>query len=358
MSGYSPDQAEAIRRIDLFLAARNPPRKYFSLQGLAGTGKSKVLADLARRYDALLLAPTGKAASVLSRRTGLTATTIHSGIYAFRGEFVDEETGERSLSFKSRITDGAWSRKIAFVDESSMVAPDLAMDLLATGCKVVAAGDPGQLQPVRGTRFFDHADATLTTIHRQALESAIVRQAHSVRHNGTYQADGPDFRVQRFVEREDILAADIFLCWRNNTRHMLNALVRAHRGLEGYPVAGEPVMCLRNDHDVGILNGAVYRLLRDYDHRRKVARIKNERDEIIDVERCRIEQMDPPGHVDDTSEEHPFAFAGAATVHKFQGSETDTGILVDEYDRQDQRREFLYTGFTRFAKKIIVQRNF
>lgn len=303
------------------------------------------------------MAPTGKAASVLARRTGLKATTIHSAIYQFRGEYVDEETGERNLTFKSRIRDDSWKGRIAFVDEASMVDATLAMDLLATGCKIVAAGDPGQLQPVRGTRFFEHADATLTTIHRQALESAIVRQAHNVRHNGSYAADGPDFRVQRFVEREDILAADIFLCWRNATRHALNSLVRAHRGLEGYPLAGEPVMCLRNDHDVGILNGAVYRLIRDYDPNMRLARIVNERMETITVEDCRIEQLDAPGDPMLASEEHPFAFAYAATVHKFQGSETDTGILVDEYDRQDQRREFLYTGFTRFAKRMIVQRN-
>ena len=288
----------------------------------------------------------------------MTCRTLHSAIYQFRGEYVDEETGDRNLTFKSRIRDGEWHGRIAFVDESSMVAPDLAMDLLATGCKIVAAGDPGQLQPVRGTRFFDQADATLTTIHRQALESPIVRQAYNVRHNGVYMSDGSEFRVQRFIERDEILAADVILCWRNNTRHMLNALVRAHKGLEGYPLASEPVMCLRNDHDCGILNGAVYRLIRDYDPVRKVARIVNERMETVDVENCRIENLDPPADLTMTSEEHPFAFAYAATVHKFQGSETESGILVDEYDKQDQRREFLYTGLTRFSKRVIVQRNF
>ena len=235
-----------------------------------------------------------------------------------------------------------------------MIAGDLAHDLLATGCRVVAAGDPGQLPPVRGTRFFDHADATLRTVHRQALESAIVRQAHRVREGGTYAADGPDFRVERHVGRDDILAADAILCWRNATRHTLNALVRAHRRLEGPPAAGEPVMCLRNDHKLGVLNGAVYTLSRDYDARRRTLRLRNERGETVDVEDVRFETVDPPGDPADARDEHPFAFGWVATCHKFQGSQARKVILCDEYDRQEWRKEWLYTAITRAEQSVLV----
>ena len=352
------DEQEAVAdQIDAFLRARRPERTYFVYDGLAGTGKSVLLAHLATRYrGALLCAPTGKAASVLSRRTGMPANTVHSAIYNFRGEYVAED-GEKYLSFAQKIRDGDWRRKIALLDESSMVDVSLAQDLLATGCRVVATGDPGQLPPVRGTRFFDAPDATLRTVHRQAWDSAIIRQAHAMRAEGRYAADGPDFRVQRHVGRDDILAADVILCWRNATRHALNALVRAHKGLDGPPIAGEPVVCLRNDHKVGILNGATYALLADYDAARRVARIANERDETVDVEDCRFETLDPPGDPEDARDEHPFAFGNCLTVHKYQGSEAERGILVDEYDRHEWRREWMYTGITRFAKQALVQSN-
>jgi len=337
-----------------FLHAKRVERPFHVVEGLAGTGKSVLLAELAKAMPgSTLAAPTGKAASVLARKSGLTVSTIHSAIYNFRGEFVGDD-GKRHLSFDQKIRDGAWNRRIALIDEASMVSGDLAGDLLATGCRVIATGDPGQLPPVRGTRFFNRSDAVLRTVHRQALESPILRQAHAVRAGKPYVADGPDFRVQRQVDREAILAADVILCWRNATRHALNALVRAHRGLDGPPVAGERVVCLRNDHTLGILNGACYELLRDYDVLRRVTVLRNERGDIIDVENCRFETIDPPSDPADMRDEHPFGFGWCLTVHKYQGSETEYGILVDEYDRHEQRKEWLYTGLTRFSKRMLV----
>jgi exodeoxyribonuclease-5 len=235
-----------------------------------------------------------------------------------------------------------------------MVDGPLAHDLLATGCRVVATGDPGQLPPVRGTRFFDRADFTLREVRRQALDSAVLRQAHAVRGTGAYRADGEDFRVQRSVGRDDILAANVILCWRNATRHALNALVRAHRGLDGPPLAGEPVMCLRNDHKLGVLNGAQYELLRDYDTRRRALSVRNERGMVVDIEDVRFETVDPPGDPEEAQDEHPFAYGYVITTHKSQGSSWEKLIFVDEYDRQEWRREFVYTAITRAEKKVLV----
>jgi exodeoxyribonuclease-5 len=353
MVELSNEQEAVADAASTFLTRRRVDRQWMCFEGLAGVGKSFVLAELAKRHpNALLCAPTGKAASVLARKSGLVTSTIHSALYNFRGEYVDED-GERYLSFKPKVTDGAWSRKIALIDEVSMVSTDIAMDLLATGCRVVACGDPGQLPPVRGTRFFDRADATLTTIHRQALDSAIIRQAHSVRSTGTYAADGEDFRVTRHVGRDDILAAGVILCWRNATRHALNALVRAHKGLDGPPLKGETVMCLRNEHDIGILNGAQYDLLSDYDPLRHVATLRNERGHVVAIEDCRFETLDSQEDLNER-EANPFGFGYCLTTHKSQGSSWANVILVDEYDRVDHRREWVYTALTRAEKQVLV----
>lgn len=351
MPDFSDDQREALDRIDDFLRERSPERQWFQLDGAAGTGKSYLLAHLARkRPSAPLCAFTGKAASVISRRTGLTASTVHSAIYAFEGE---DDDGE--LRFSEKLDEGEWRGKVAFLDEHGTVSRELARDLLNTGARIVAVGDPWQLPPVRGERFFTQPDFTLTKVHRQAWDSPIIRQAHSVKDFGTYAADGDDFRVQRHVSRDDILAADVVLCWRNSTRRSLNRLLRAHHGYpDGTPAQpGESVMCLRNDRRLGVLNGAVYELLEE--HRKG--------DETICVVNERGERVWCPGWIEDLDdapwqqEPIPFAFSNCATVHKWQGSEADSVILVDEYDRAEDRNRWLYTGITRAAKRMLVQRN-
>jgi len=357
LAPLSDEQQGFFFDIEDFLLRQKVQRPYFVVHGLAGVGKSHLLAHVARRFpSASPCALFGKAASVLSRRIGRDADTVHSLLYRFQGEYMDLDSGEKYLSFAQKVDDGSWSRRRVLLDEAGVVPTDIAEDLLATGCRIVATGDPGQLPPVRGTRFFTVPDATLRTVHRQALESPIIRQAHTVRETGIYRADGEDFRVQRHVGRDDILAADVILCWRNATRHALNALARAHRGKDGPPVAGEWIVCLRNDRHMGVLNGARYALLEDYDALRHTAKIVNERGETVTLEECRLETFDPPGDPNDPDDRdtHPIAFGDAMTVHKYIGSETDQGILVDEYDRHEWRREFLYTGITRFAKRVLV----
>ena len=350
MPELTDEQRDVFERAELFLRAPRTARPWFAYQGLAGVGKTVVLAALARAHpNALMCAFTGKAASVLSRKAGTTATTIHSAIYQFLGE---DDAGEPV--FEAKHDAGDWEGNIALLDESSTVSTELATDLLATGCRVVACGDPGQLPPVNGKPFFTDADAMLRTVHRQAWDSPIIRQAHAVREGRGYAADGDDFRVERHVSHEDIVASDMILCWRNATRSALNHLKRAHLGIgKGEPVrAGEPLMCLRNEHKIGILNGAVYPSLVDRRPWDPIV-VANERGREVEVKGW-IEDLEPPSQ---DRKSIPFALAYCATVHKGQGSEWDSVILVDEYDRPEDREPWLYTGITRAAKRILVQRN-
>ena len=172
----SAQQALALQQIKLFLAS--PGGGVFILKGYAGTGKTTLLQNLAiqlqkekKKFE--LLAPTGRAATVLKAKTGLSAQTIHSELYSFSdidGEVSDnikdpkqEDFGQMRLMFAMRAPDPQ-EKKIYIADEASMIADEpgdptsyahfgsghLLSDLLhIVGTnKLIISGDPCQLPPV------------------------------------------------------------------------------------------------------------------------------------------------------------------------------------------------------------------
>jgi ATP-dependent exoDNAse (exonuclease V) alpha subunit len=335
-----------------YLKAKRVDRPYMLVEGLAGVGKTRLLIAVAHRFpNALLTSPFGKASSNLSRKTGFKASTVYSAIYQFRGE---DEHGR--LHFDPKHEDGSWHGRIALLDEHSTCGQKLGRDLMATGCRAIAFGDPGQLQPVNDKLYFTDADFTLREIHRQAKDSGIIRQAHRIRAGLGYVEDGPDVTVKRQCSEEDVLQADMLLSWTNATRRQLNHLKRAYLGYAGRPpLAGEPIMCLRNDHRAGVLNGAIYELLEDHVPGCGVIPVRNDRGELVYLSEAWIEDFEGPRPDIEDQQAHPFAMSYAATVHKMIGSEVDRVLLVDEYRREEEYISWCYTGFTRAAKHITVK---
>ena len=320
-------------------------RQAFVLHGLAGTGKTALLAHLAQRCpDALLCAPTGKAAFTLRQRTGRDASTIHAAFHEFIGR--SRRRDREVLDFAPRFEQGELRGRLVLLDEASMVCQKLAREMLASGARIIAAGDPGQLAPVEGIPFFTCPDTLLTQVHRQAWGSGIIRQAHAVLSGQPYQPDGEEFQVADEPPDADFGVA---LCYRNATRRALNAEIRESLGYGGrWPLAGELVVCLRNNSTVGVYNGAVYETLADFDPARGRIELDVEGRE-VSIPHCRFQGDDRPADFD---------FGYALTVHKAQGSEWDAVLLVDEYPRGDPvgRRRWLYTAITRAASRIVVVR--
>lgn len=348
----SLDQEHALSYLDTFVRDLRPRRRYAVLHGLAGTGKTFLMAHLARRYKgAVLCAFTGKAASVLRARTGVSTSTVHQVVYRFKGLVDDSHDPKLKVPvFDSLEADLA--NEMVLLDECSTVGTELAEELLRTGARVVACGDPGQLPPVKDKQFFTDADVTLTEVHRQAWESPIIRQAHAVRSGGAYVEDGPDFRVEDRASEDDLATVDVALCWRNRTRQLLNKRRRTAKGVSGPLRRGEPVMCLKNRHNAAIYNGAVY-TVEDVDGA-TVILLDNDRRVVVD--RFSLEGFDKEfedrRYLDTWT---PFALAYAATVHKAQGSEWSNVMVVDENDRYD-RVPWLYTGLTRASERVVVIR--
>jgi exodeoxyribonuclease-5 len=333
-------------------------RQSCAVHGLAGTGKSTVAAHIARLLSttAYLCAPTAKAASVLSAKTGLQATTIHAAFYHFVEE-IEREDKPPKLVFRPKHEPGSLKGRVLLLDECSMVPKDIAADIIATGITIIAFGDPGQLQPIDGDPFFTHADFTLTEIHRQALESPIIRQAHAVRQTGVYEADGGEVRVIGKLTAADLRAADVVLTGRRETRMRMNGLIRQALGLiNPLPRLGEPLICLRTARRYGLCNGAIYYASRDLLEDDKTIGVSTDAGD-VEVHATFL----PPGHEYDKLDLPPggwmtaFAFGYALTVHLAQGSEFDRVLLIDESAAfRDDRTRWLYTGITRAKERITI----
>lgn len=351
LSGQQSEAEAAI--LDYINSDRTRP---FVLNGLAGTGKTTVLTKVARQFpQAPLCALTGKAASILRRKTGLPASTIHMAFYRLL-EITKDKRGRKDMKFTLARNEGSLEGEIVFLDEGSMVNEELANDILRTGARLIVSQDPGQLPPIKGVGYFNWADFTLTEIHRQALESPIIRQAHAVRNGAHYESDGPNFRVlQGEASDEDVISSDIILCFTNKTRAAANQYARRVRGFwSPTPQVGEPVMCLKNAPDYGIFNGAIYNLEAPFLSNDKNIHL-NIDGELVTVYNVKFTGV-PSSLSDDADVTSFFDFGYAATVHKSQGSEFSNVLLMDEYNRAEHRKEWVYTAITRAAERIVIVR--
>lgn len=353
----SEEQRAAAEQINDFINTSSEP--YMVMHGLAGCGKTTILSAIAQQHaTAIMCAFTGKAASVLRAKTALDTFTLHHIIYDFKGFVKDkEDEHKRHPVFAAKHEIGDLEGQLVLLDECSTVGTRLANDLLRTGVKLVACGDPGQLRPVRDSQFFNAPHILLREIHRQAWDSPIIRQAHSVRNSGGYVEDGDGFRVLREMDDKLLTEHDITLCWKNVTRQWLN---RRHRSLLGFTDtklrAGEPLMCLRNDHALKIYNGAIYRLTNDRNPGENLI-LEDDQQRRIEIHQPTIETIDDGFNKDFYENDYtPLALAYACTVHKFQGSEDNNILLIDEYRQAEGRRSYLYTGITRAVKRVTVVR--
>ena len=332
------------------------------VDGSAGTGKTTLGAALMEALpEAVPVAPTGRAALNLGSKVGRAASTIHRLIY--RPVTFKNDDGEEILRFVPRYEEpGALCGTDLILDERSMASEAMAADLKRTGARIISLGDSFQLQPVGGNPGFPDADFRLETVHRQALQSGVLRQALRVRAGKPYQTDGGDFQVGDSLNERLLAGADMLLCYKNTTRHAINDRLRAILGKSSHPRAGEPVLCLKNAIDYGISNGGVYILARDFRSRdRDIALlIDGEARVVPDVVFAGVERPPPKkgkkGKFDPIVSEFDFGYC--LTVHKSQGSEWDNVLIIDEYTGWEHRQNWLYTAITRAARRVIIIKGF
>ena len=361
---WSPEQTRALDMVGQWL--KRTDQKVFRMFGYAGVGKTTLARHIAEgaRGEAVFAAFTGKAALVLRSKGCVGATTIHSLIYNA------SEGADGAPSFTLNHDGPASRASLIVIDECSMVDEELGRDLLSFGKPILVLGDPAQLPPVRGGGFFTAAEPNvmLTEIHRQAADNPIIRLAGAVR----LGEDLPygDYGAAKVIRRQEIsapmvLEADQVLVGLNKTRRLYNQRIRALKGLsEILPVAGDKLVCLRNDRVKGLINGGLWRveelngLKKDY-----VKMTVRSEDETgrsatkVAVHKSFFEGLEGDLPYPIRKESDEFDFGYALTVHKAQGSQWDNVVLFDEsYAFREHRSRWLYTAVTRAARRLVVVR--
>lgn len=205
----TPEQAILAEKMAHLLLSREE-RPCLLLCGYAGTGKTSMMAGLVRAMAQMnmpftLLAPTGRAAKVLSHYADMPAYTIHKWIYR-GGRLATDGQHIEPLS----LGENRERNHLFIVDEASMLSKELLDDLIRfvycriedengqltdNGCRLLLLGDDAQLPPV-GTGVSPALDADfllgygvslitahLTQVVRQALESGILSNATRLREN-------------------------------------------------------------------------------------------------------------------------------------------------------------------------------
>lgn len=419
----SPQQRAAIAAIEDWFRTRAHVQQIFRLFGYAGSGKTTIcrhaiaamgLAPMDRaggRGGALYAAFTGKAALVMTRK-GTPASTIHSLIYRV-SEATPEEIervtrelatlraslhamgpAERSFSetrirrLELRLSDIHQPRfvlneqsllrdaDLVVLDEVSMVGTEMASDLLAFGKPILVLGDPGQLPPIKGEGAFTNADpdVMLTEVHRQAEASAIVRIATLARQGLPIPYGDHDAHVAK-MRRSDLQPAQLLkggqvICGRNATRVLLNNAMKHEAGFpETYPSGrGEKLICLRNRHDLGLVNGMFVSLseVRDESALAFSAALRTEDGEELrgrhniykghfddhvapDSDRLRRDWRDLRGLIESV-------WGYAITCHKAQGSQWENVIVYDDGLGRTaaDRARWLYTAITRAERGLVL----
>jgi len=364
MPVFTPHQDAALTAAANWLKGARGRASIFRLFGYAGTGTTTLVKHIAEDVDGKVLfaAFTGKAACVMRSKGCHSASTIHSLIYRAR------ESGEETPSFELWNDAPASKAKLIIIDECSMVDAELARDLMSFGVPLLVLGDPAQLPPISGGGFFTDAepDAMLTEVHRQAQDDPIVRLSMEIRAgNPLTQGQYGETQVVRrdALDPKRVLDADQVLVGRNVTRRAYNARLRERRGFaDALPMAGDKLVCLRNNRRKGLFNGGLWMVKERPKPRRQIIRMHLKPDEdlgerVIKVSvrpECftgAIEEFDWPQR----KAYDEFDFGYVLTVHKAQGSQWDDVVLFDESGAfPDNRDRWLYTGVTRAAKRLTI----
>ncbi|MCR6641379.1 MAG: AAA family ATPase [Sporocytophaga sp.] len=284
-------QQAVFKMLDDFLFSRQMKKPVFLLKGYAGTGKTTLVSALVKALESLempvvLMAPTGRAAKVMSNYSGRKAFTIHKQIYVR-----EEDSASGNLQFRRKKN--LFANTLFIVDEASMISDDgdfgerkLLTDLVEfvferKSNRLMLIGDNAQLPPIKREisqalegdylqiNFgVDLVEYELNEVVRQEQASGILFNATSLRTNlskenfdirfttkgykdfykmtGEKLEEGLRYAYDKYGEENTVI-----ICRSNKSATQYNNYVRrAIRFCESEIEAGDLLMVVRNNYTV------------------------------------------------------------------------------------------------------------
>ena len=284
---YPPtsDQIKAIQRFSAFVE-QSSSSSVFLLNGYAGTGKTTLIASWLKPlqkqgFKVLLMAPTGRAAKVMSTYAKTKANTIHKRIY------FAQKNKQGGIQFT--LQKNKFRKAVFIVDEASMIGDEqsfaqlfqsgsLLQDLISyvqqgERCKLIFVGDTAQLPPVKqehspalnqnylSLHFSSEvSQVELSEVLRQDSLSGILYNATNLR-NIMNQNIGDHFQfhlrnktgISNLQNGYDIQGA-LEDCYRDVGRKETTIIVRSNKRANQYNrQIRSQIMGLENDLSVGDL---------------------------------------------------------------------------------------------------------
>ena len=302
----TPSQQSTASRLEAFLKSRD--QSIFIVKGFAGTGKTSLMKALAKYasnegYAPILLASTGRAASILQQKTGRETSTIHSHIYTM----ADMENLETKGFIYFYLKPNFAVNNLYIVDEASLISNHenntglvrygsgrLLSDILEyvnlKNNKIVFVGDAAQLPPVNSNispaldevnflRFFgiQVPAMALEEVMRFPKNSGIYQNTNRLRQVIMGNLSPYQFYISASSHPQEIITypldslmldeftklfrkngpeSTIFIAYSNAKVNMLNLEARRRLDFKSNPLTkSECLVVSANNHLYGLNNG-------------------------------------------------------------------------------------------------------
>jgi len=347
-------------------------KPFFYLGGYAGTGKTTIESAFTDTVSGRVIraAYTGKAALRMQQISGKQASTVHSIAYRLLED--GSESGKVEPKFELNLLESPIiGARLLVLDECSFINEEMGEDLLKFKVPILVLGDPGQLPPPKGNGYFTNRkpDAMLTEVHRQALDSPIIRIATEIRNGKSLgRCIEPGAKIyplsKDFDYTQELLLADQILTGTNKVRLATNDRVRDLLGYtDAYPVVGDKLICLKNQRKLGLFNGlsATVEQVRHANEDVLLLDLDTEigkRKEVDILPVCFTDREAAEGiPYRQKAEYSEFDYGYCITVHKSQGSQWNNVLILDDGHlswKKDERAKWLYTAVTRAAESLTV----
>lgn len=365
-------------------------KKVNIITGGPGTGKTTIIKAVlyvhkriyGKGSNPLLLSPTGRAARRMSEATGYPAQTIHSAV-GYKGD--DEEAYCDGPDDESSKLDA----NLIIVDESSMMDLFIASELMKMvpdEASIIFVGDPDQLPSVGcGNVLFEMMrskkvqTSKLDVIFRQAEENPIVSNSAKIRTGDTNLTYTNSFKLFEEQNEKAILKRACFMYYLSAKAYGIDnvILLNPYRNKSGLNVdefnrqlqhlinpPKDGVASMKRDSKVTFYVGDRVMQMKNTDDAMNgdvgyIKRIEEVPDDDAPSRTALVAYVEFNGdgieHVYDATAIKDLDLAYCTTIHKSQGSEYQTVIMVvSKQHKAMLRRNLVYTGITRAKQNVAI----